>query len=52
LEALDDFATASFVVINGLKGEDLVASNSMILHELYFDGLGSEGKADRNCAVY
>lgn len=35
LEALD-FATASFFVINGLKGEELIASNSIILHELYF----------------
>src|SRR5438105_10255028 len=35
-----DFATAPIFVINGLKREELVASNSMILHELYFDGLG------------
>jgi hypothetical protein len=27
-------------VINGLKREELVAMNSMVLHELYFDGLG------------
>jgi Fe-Mn family superoxide dismutase len=27
-------------VINGLKREELIASNSMILHELYFDSLG------------
>jgi Fe-Mn family superoxide dismutase len=34
-------------VINGLKREELIASNSMILHELYFDGLGSEGDPDK-----
>jgi len=34
-------------VINGLKREELIATNSMILYELYFDGLGPEGKADR-----
>jgi superoxide dismutase, Fe-Mn family len=27
---------------NGLKREQLIASNSMILHELFFDGLGDE----------
>ena len=45
LESLD-FATAPVFVINGLKREELIASNSMILHELYFDGLSSEGEAD------
>ena len=35
-----DFATAPVFVVNGLKREELVATNSMILHELYFDGLG------------
>ena len=39
LEALD-FASAPVFVINGLKREELIASNSMILHELYFDNLG------------
>jgi Fe-Mn family superoxide dismutase len=38
-----DFAKAPVFVINGLKREELVASNSMILHELYFDGLGGNG---------
>src|SRR5262249_3866462 len=33
-------------VINGLKREELIATNSMILHELYFDGLGAEGEPD------
>src|SRR5437763_4315053 len=35
-----DFAKASNFMINGLKREELVAANSMILHEIYFDGLG------------
>src|SRR5881628_1499089 len=35
-----DFATAPVFVVNGLKREELIATNSMILHELYFDGLG------------
>jgi len=42
-----DFATASGYVINGLKREELIATNSMILHELYFDGLGADGEPDR-----
>ena len=41
-----DFATAPVFVINGLKREELIASNSMILHELYFDGLGAESQPD------
>jgi len=40
-----DFAKAPNFVINGLKREELVASNSMILHELYFANLGGDGKA-------
>jgi len=47
LESLD-FVTAPVFVINGLKREELIASNSMILHELYFDGLGAEGEPDRD----
>ena len=27
-------------VLNGLKREELIATNSMLLHELYFDSLG------------
>ena len=46
LESLD-FATAPVFVINGLKREELIASNSMILHELYFDGLGRQGEPDK-----
>ena len=47
LESLD-FGVAPVFVINGLKREELIASNSMILHELYFDGLGSRGELDKN----
>ncbi len=38
-----DFAKAPVFVVNGLKREELIATNSMILHELYFDGLGGDG---------
>ena len=38
-----DFATAPNFVINGLKREELMAMNSMTLHELYFDSLGGGG---------
>jgi Fe-Mn family superoxide dismutase len=40
-----DFAKAPNFVINGLKREELIAANSMILHEIYFDGLGGGAKA-------
>jgi Fe-Mn family superoxide dismutase len=50
LESLD-FATAPVFVINGLKREELIASNSMILHELYFDGLGADGEPDKDLRV-
>lgn len=39
-----DFAKAPNFVINGLKREELIAANSMILHEIYFDGLGGASK--------
>jgi Fe-Mn family superoxide dismutase len=38
-----DVAKAPVFVINGLKREELVAANSMIIHELFFDSLGGEG---------
>lgn len=38
-----DFAAAPVYVINGLKREELIAANSMILHEVYFDSLGGKG---------
>jgi Fe-Mn family superoxide dismutase len=37
-----NFNTAPNFLINGLKREELIATNSMILHELFFDGLGDE----------
>jgi superoxide dismutase, Fe-Mn family len=36
-----DFAKAPGFLINGLKREELIAMNSMILHEIYFAGLGA-----------
>src|SRR5436190_13830251 len=39
-----DFAKAPNFLINGLKREELIAANSMILHEIYFDGLGGGAK--------
>ena len=39
-----DFSNAPNFVINGLKREELIASNSMILHELYFENLGESGE--------
>ena len=41
-----DFAQAPGYVVNGLKREELIAANSMILHELYFDSLGTESRPD------
>jgi Fe-Mn family superoxide dismutase len=38
-----DYASAPVFQINGLKREELIAMNSMILHEIYFDGLGGAG---------
>ena len=39
---------APVFAINGLKREELIAANSMILHELYFDCLGGEGSPSGN----
>jgi Fe-Mn family superoxide dismutase len=39
-----DPATAPVFDINGLKREELIAWNSMILHEVYFAGLGGTEK--------
>ena len=43
LAGLDHASTPGFV-INGLKREELIAMNSMILHEIFFDGLGDESE--------
>jgi len=39
-----NYTTAPGFVINGLKREQLIAMNSMILHELFFAGLGDPGE--------
>jgi Fe-Mn family superoxide dismutase len=46
-----DFNTAPGLLINGLKREELIATNSMILHELFFDGLGDESIPAQNLAL-
>ncbi len=48
-----DFANAPVFVLNGLKREELIASNSMILHEVYFNSLGDSGElnGDLNAAL-
>jgi Fe-Mn family superoxide dismutase len=38
-----DWTSAQVFDINGLKREELVAAGSVILHEIYFDGLGGGG---------
>jgi Fe-Mn family superoxide dismutase len=38
------YESAAGFLINGLKREELIAMNSMILHELFFDGLGNESE--------
>ena len=38
-----DWASAPVFEINGLKREELVAAGSVVLHEVYFDGLGGDG---------
>jgi Fe-Mn family superoxide dismutase len=39
-----DPATASTFLIKGLKCKELMAMNSMILHELFSDGLGDQSE--------
>ena len=41
-----DFAKAPGFLVNGLKREQLIATNSMILHEVFFAGLGDESEPD------
>jgi superoxide dismutase, Fe-Mn family len=36
-----DVSSAPVFVLNGLKREELIATNSVILHETYFDSLGA-----------
>ena len=37
--------------LNGLKREELIATNSMLLHEAYFDALGEAGGGDPTGAL-
>lgn len=41
-----DYASAPGFLINGLKREQLIATNSMILHEVFFDSLGDASEPD------
>src|SRR5207245_11282375 len=41
-----DFTNAPGFLINGLKREELIATNSMILHEHFFDSLGDQSEPD------
>lgn len=45
-----DLATAPAFAINGLKREELIAWNSMILHELYFAGLAAQAAPSASLA--
>jgi Fe-Mn family superoxide dismutase len=44
--ASGDPATMPGFRLNGLKREQLIAANSMLLHEVYFDSLGEGGGGD------
>lgn len=46
-----DAATAPGFLVNGLKREELIAWNSMILHELYFAALGAPTRPGRALAA-
>src|SRR5262245_53985353 len=46
-----DFNTAPNYLINGLKREELIATNSMLLHELFFAGLGAESGPGKELAA-
>jgi Fe-Mn family superoxide dismutase len=50
LAALDPAATPGFR-LNGLKREELIATNSMILHEVFFDSLGEGSDGDPTGAL-
>jgi superoxide dismutase, Fe-Mn family len=39
-----DWKTAPTFVVNGLKREELIATNSMILHEHFFNAIGGDGQ--------
>ncbi len=50
LAALDPASAPGFR-LNGLKREELIAANSMLLHEVYFDSLGEAGGSDPTGAL-
>ena len=50
IAALDPASAPGFQ-LNGLKREELIATNSMMLHELYFANLGSSGGASTGLAA-
>ena len=50
LAALDPASAPGFR-LNGLKREELIATNSMLLHEIYFDSLGEGGGGDPSGAL-
>jgi Fe-Mn family superoxide dismutase len=50
LSALDPASAPGFR-LNGLKREELIATNSMILHEAYFEALGEAGGGDPTGAL-
>ena len=45
-----DLATAPNFIVNGLKREELIAQNSMVLHEIYFSCLGVANQPGRKLA--
>ena len=46
-----DMATAPGFALNGLKREELIAWNSMIIHEVYFAGLGTAAAPSAKLAL-
>ena len=46
-----DYDNAPGFLINGLKREQLIAMNSMVLHELFFDGLGDQSEPGGVCGT-
>jgi Fe-Mn family superoxide dismutase len=46
-----DFVTVRRFELNGLKREQLVAADSVTLHEIYFDSLGGSGGDPENIGL-
>src|SRR5438874_12776193 len=46
-----DYANEPGFLINGIKSEELVAMNSMILHEHFFNSLGDQSEPDADLQV-